>query len=956
MKYSNSWHLLRDDEVQRELSTDMYTGLSSSEVKRRRHRFGTNDVWKVKRRSAWDIVSSILFDLPTLLLVLSAAVAALFDKKYEAGAIVVILIVSGILRAITYFRANRIFEDTAHEKIPVSAAIRDGTISLIPASDIVLGDIVFLEAGDTVPCDGRVLSGDEATVSERGITENKTAVQKFNTVIRTKSESGEIPCEFRSNMVFAGSKVLAGAMRIVAVSTGSNTLISMQRGGIEITPAENIPIVENLRSRSKATSLIMLGCVLVVSVISLFTGDHNLSEVFLSAMAMAVAAMSEFLTGISYIIAAITLRDAADGKTDGVVDFKAASKIRKKKLSERSSASRIVIRNPEKIETIAVPDIAVFCGAQYFKSGKAELYAYRAGGEYYSNERLASEGKSTNPALSALLNYAAAATYSLGSGMTAEGETRRTAENSVLVSRAVDAYNRMTGESLKTDYSIYDHCSPGERRAIAIDSSIIYQNESNKIVICGAIDDVIRASTTIDDGKTVRQLTDDDRKTIFTECATLEFGGARVLAVASKKAEALVVDPLAVRSGMTFIGYFALTQEPEAETNSLLKTNIEFIKKAGIVPVLFTERPDNDLYYCHRFGLFNKNTVRIIASELEKLDMSTLNSDGLIVSFSNLGGVYLTNAFDMAIKILKGVSDSNPEGDRKVVSLGMEIWDCGALKSSDIGIAVARSDYQSIPQILSRQASVVVYPEEGKTENGYGGFSGFVRAIKYARRAIENIDSAKIYITASQCTRLLLIIASLFTDIPIMNAVFILVWGLLFDFITALVMAFENNGREDGYIRKRFARDNDGYDESEKKAIKERNTTVFAVTLGLIWGLIITSSAPLLKLFALILNYEYTKGLVECVIAAAVVMSGLVLALEIMKRSSIFVSHNPNGAQLAYIVVSLILALAAILSYVAAIASPLLALIKAMVSVLIPGVLMLVICEVARVIEKNKNK
>lgn len=906
MKYSNSWHLLRNDEVLDALSTDMYKGLDSAEVRRRRLKNGTNNIWRVRRRSAGDIAAATLFDLATLLLIISAAAAALFDKSYEAGMIALILAAAGLTRTVTYVRANRIFEDIAREKIPVTSVIRDGAIKIVPATEIVKGDIIFLEAGDTVPCDGRVVSGEDSVVSERGITENKTPVHKFNTVIKTEARSGEIPCEFRSNMLFAGSRVLSGSVRIVAVACGKNALVSMQRGGIEIIPAEKLPVAERLRRRSKTTSLVMLACVMLLTGLSLFFGDgFTLPEVFLSTMAMAVAAMSEFITAIGYIIVAVTLRDAADRKTDGVAD--SASIIAEKNDADGGvggTSSKIIVREPEKLDEISMPDIVGFCGSQYFKSGKIEISAYRARGVLHSIAGHKSEKSGRMSGLAELLRISSAATTEGGAGMIAIGHTAESGGVG-LVGRAVEAYERLSGDRVEVNHSILDHCAATEVRSGGLDCSLVAEKEKRYVMVSGAIDKVMRCCTDIITRNGRETITKEHRREIFTECASLEFAGGHVIAVAKKRTAASFLEPVTMTNGMTFVGFFSLSQEPEKETNSDIRANIDFIRKSGIVPVLFTERPDEDLYYCHRFGLFNKNTVRVRASEIGNVNVDSLTSDGMIVSFADIGGVYLTEAYQNVVKALRGRVEYG--GRERVVSvLGLNVWDAGALECADIGVAVSRSEYRNVPEAIAKHSSVVIYPEENRTEAGYGGLSGFVRAVKYMRRALENIDSAKIYITAAQSARLVLILASVFSQVPMMNAVFIIIWGLLFDFAAALVMAFENNGRSDGYIRKRFIKTNEFL---EKETMGDGHVTAISVGIGIAWGTAVALVIPLIRITAPLIGFVYTPSIGITAMCGAVIMSGMVLALETMRRGSIFARRSPNMAQLLYACISVVFVL-----------------------------------------------
>ena len=110
----------------------MYRGLTAGEAKKRKRRL-RGEVWHVRRTSAWEAAAAALFDLPTLLLVIAAAAAAVFDKRFEAGAVAAVLLIGAAVRTVVSVRANRILEDMARSRIPVSSVIRDGHAHLLPA-------------------------------------------------------------------------------------------------------------------------------------------------------------------------------------------------------------------------------------------------------------------------------------------------------------------------------------------------------------------------------------------------------------------------------------------------------------------------------------------------------------------------------------------------------------------------------------------------------------------------------------------------------------------------------------------------------------------------------------------------------------------------------------------------------------------------------------------------------
>ena len=310
---SNEWHLRDPDAVTSLLKTDMIRGLEGAEVSRRRRRDGKNNVWHINRTSATEYALRSLGDLTSAVLVIAALTAAIFERSTIATAVCVLIVVGMLLRVITYVKARRILEVISDESIPNATVIRSGTSAIVRADELVQGDIVLLGPGDIVPCDGRIVMGDEIRVAEQGITENKTSVIKGDTVILTDTAGAEIPCEYRVNMLFAGSTVLSGNCRIVATACGDETLVSMRHGGLIIPSGENVPVIRRMDEWCRKCSVLMLICVLAISGFSMLLhvarGAHfSLAEAFIDAMALAVASVSSYLVTVGYITLTLPLR------------------------------------------------------------------------------------------------------------------------------------------------------------------------------------------------------------------------------------------------------------------------------------------------------------------------------------------------------------------------------------------------------------------------------------------------------------------------------------------------------------------------------------------------------------------------------------------------------------------------------------------------------------------------
>ena len=871
MESKNDWHLLTDSEAIERLSVDMYKGLDDREVVRRRKKYGSNSLWHIKHSSSLSNVASSVFDIATLILVVAAVCAALFDKSYEAGWLSAILIIGAMLRSITFVRANRILEDSAKSKIPACSVIRGGKFRIQSALELVPGDIVFLEAGDTVPCDGRVVSGFGASVLERGITENKTPVKKFNSAIQLAKGSHDVPCEFRSNMLFAGSSVISGSVRMVATSTGDDTLIAMKQGGIELEAAE-IPEIEKLKIKSRTASLVMLGCVMVLTVLSMALGENNsLPNVFLSSMAMATAAMSEFLTVIGYIIFAVSIRDCADKQW---------------KCGAKELSTRAVIRNPEKLGGIGRVSRIVFCGSSYFKAGEAVISAYRTADGYKD----AADGIGEDKSLEQLIDYAKAASLTVNTGLSSGSESVKKSEAETLTSLAAEAYVKAVKKNIPSQYALADHRGHEAEGSMGTETSLVLIENEFYALSCGKIDDVMRCCTSVETEDGIAELDFETKKKIFTECARLEISGGRVVAVAKRKSQFQSLTRLPVLTQyMTFIGYFAIAEKEE----KYARENIEFLTRRGITPILFTQNAQADYYYLLKLGMFGKNAKVLHATDsagIEAIKTDTL-SNPTVISFEGMSEREFAAS---SAKIMKKL------GGEDTIAVGRSVWDSGVLAEAEYGITVAASNMRTIPEILARNSDAVVYPNP--TPNGgqretqskqhssqpmrydgqSGGLNGAVRVIKSSLRASSNIESAKFYLTASQSARLCIMFASIIFALPQLSAVFILIWGLLFDFTASLVMAFGNF--TEIHLSDIIHSKAEPVDQDEVNRKSNDMASAVPAIFGVVWGTILSLTEYLT------LCVTKSAGESAAVISGGVILSGLILVEVILKPKKLRIS------------------------------------------------------------------
>ena len=584
---NTDWHLMDAEDVVRAFSSDMYTGLPE---KKRRGR-GRNRVWYVQRTSAGEYALACLSDLATVLLVITALFAAVFEGGVSAILLCGLLLLGAVLRVATYVKARRILEACAAETSPTASVLRDGRLVLLRAEDVVPGDIVFLESGDTVVADGRMIAGDEIALSERGITANRDTVHKTPATIRIlhrdgaeTAEGGEIPAEYRANMLYAGATVLFGSGRMIVTATGKNTLICHKQGGIPLSSGEKLPFMDALSRFCQLSSLCMLALVLVFTLIALFCGT-GFSRVFLVTMAMAVASMSEFLPALAYSMIAISVRDCGESIGGG-------------KSGAESGRRGAVITNIAAIEDLSRVKRLVFSDMDLFRSGNESLHAFWSGGALHAYNA-ESAGMATELLQLLLATVGAESTHTALSG----GATTALSKKYRTLAHAADFHAKMTGQTLTHAFFAMDRADG--RRAGGLDTVLLSDHGTVWAVVSGGIREVMQCAVTYFDGEKAVPMTEETRRSIFTEAARLTVMGGYVVACARRLSPYTTLNRLPLlQSNLCFMGFAAMVTPPEEGTRELLAE----LRRSGFSVVVLSEDTELDLYYGREIGLFTKHS------------------------------------------------------------------------------------------------------------------------------------------------------------------------------------------------------------------------------------------------------------------------------------------------------------------------------------------------------------
>lgn len=860
---SNEWHLRDPEAVSSVLDTDMYRGLEVREVRRRIRRNGKNKIWQISHTSATEYALRSLGDLTSLVLVIASLTAAIFEQSRIALSVCSVLVLGIIFRVVTYVKARHVLEKIADEGIPSATVIRGGVSSVVRADEIVVGDILILGAGDIVPCDGRIVDGDEIRVSEQGITENKTSVIKGDTIILQDKSVAEIPCEYRVNMMFAGSTVLSGSCRIVATACGEDTLVSMRRGGIVIPSGEDAPVVAKLNDWCRKGSVLTLLCVLVLSglsvVLHLFRGTQfSLTEAFIDAMALAASSVSSYLVTVGFVTLSIPLR----------------------RLSERKSG-KTVVKDISKIEEIADISTVIVADVSAFKSGRASYSSYFADGEF-KEVRLGDKraGK---------ILYRVMRTFA---GKSADSSLA--GEGSVAV-RDSELLIRKVAESAKNEFGLdvaqfekgeahpIDYKCDGEGKD-EVHNVILRRGTEYEIHISGGIRKVLMCCDFIKKNGREVKMTDDDRREILRAAFGIEERGGNVIALAHRKSIYTSLKRLSVlRSNMCFDGFVSAEEGFSAEA----VRSAGNIKQSEMSVILLSSRPELDRGYLAKGGFVEPKVPILNCKDiLEGCDIPYGSFVVLVPPRGETGG-----KIDAAAKIRMATVKKISEARVGVAVITDEPSEAGMISDGSIGSAVSRSHMRPIPQTLKRRAEISAYPAD---ELGYGGFGNTVSAVSAASGALENLRGIAQYTVASQLARLMCVLLSIVCDISFLNAVGILILGMIFDFSAVLVMSF--SPQNDDKIKC----------SAEKRRLPSGKNVISVAVFGAVSGIISFTAVILGAYFADVNIKGVGNGMMIASVVSLLLIQLVILSEVLLDSGKLLQNVKANRAYFLYAVATFI--------------------------------------------------
>ncbi len=289
-------------------------GLSSNEALERLQRNGKNKLAEGKKDSLLKRFVDQLMDPMILILLAAAAISGVLavvegESMTDVIIILAVVIINAVLGVYQESKAEKAIEALQEMSAATSKVLRDGRVQIVHSEDLVVGDVVLLEAGDAVPADGRLIENASLKVEEAALTGESVPVTKFIDIIQLADPSKEVPLGDRKNMVYMGSTIVYGRGKAVITDTGMDTEMGKIADALANASEGQTPLQIKLSQLSKILTWLVLGiCAVIFIVQTLRSGGLSFEGVlnsFMVAVSLAVAAIPEGLAAVVTVVLSI---------------------------------------------------------------------------------------------------------------------------------------------------------------------------------------------------------------------------------------------------------------------------------------------------------------------------------------------------------------------------------------------------------------------------------------------------------------------------------------------------------------------------------------------------------------------------------------------------------------------------------------------------------------------------
>lgn len=629
-----NYYTEESERVLRDVESSLH-GLSGAEAEQRLARNGRNKLKQPPKVSLFSRFMKQIAD-PMIIILICAAVVSGVTAWYSGESfadvfiIMIVVIINAVLGVYQESKAEAAIEALQAMTAATSKVLRDGEIQVLHSEELVVGDVVLLEAGDAVPADARILSCASMKAEESALTGESLPVNKFVDIIQLTDEK-DVPLGDRKNMVYMGSTIVYGHGEAVVTATGMQTEMGKIADALNQAEDEITPLQRKLNGLSKLLTWLVLGiCVFIFAFTLIKAGTLDGAVVlntFMIAVSLAVAAIPEGLAAVVTIVLSI-----------GVT-----------RMSQRNA----VIRRLTAVETL----------------GSAQVICSDKTGTLTQNKMTVVDAFTDDRELMAQAMALCSDAEINASGIV-QGEPTEAALVNYAVSLGLDK-NLLKEEHPRVGEAPFDSMRK-MMSTVHVDEGSAYIQYTK-----GAPDEVLKKCTHILEQGAVLPLTDELRVAVLDANKRMADQALRVLGAAMRRYDSLPdsYEADALEGDLTFIGLAGMIDPIRPEVSEAIVT----CRKAGITPVMITgDHKDTAVAIARQLGIITSEKEAITGSQLNEIsDADFLNEVEKI-------SVYARVQPEHKVRIVKAW-----QAKGKITAMtGDGVNDAPSIKAADIGIGM----------------------------------------------------------------------------------------------------------------------------------------------------------------------------------------------------------------------------------------------------------------------------
>ncbi|KGH33733.1 cation-translocating P-type ATPase [Lactococcus cremoris] len=719
------------NEVLKETKSQL-EGLKPKEVELRQAEDGFNELKEKKKTSTWELFIDTLKDPMVIVLLLVAFVQLFLGEFVESLVIFIVLMINSVVAVVQTKRAESSLDALRQMSAPSAKVLRSGEKTSIPARELVVGDIVSLEAGDFIPADGRLIDVQNLRVEEGMLTGESEPVEKFSDLIEGEAALGD-----RKNMVFSSSLVVYGRADFVVTAIAEQTEIGKIAQMLETAEAKQTPLQQKLEKFGKQLGWAILAlCALIfaVQILRLFTTNQMadmqkaILDSFMFAVAVAVAAIPEALSSVVTIVLSVG--------------------------TNKMAKQHAIMRNLPAVETLG--STSIICTD---KTGTLTQNKMTVVDSYLPTESSKELTDLSRVDQKLLLN---AMVLCNDSSFSQEGQALGDPTEVALIAYS-DKIGHPYQELREKSPRLAEFPFDSERKLM----STINDFEGQKTIFVKGGPDVLfnRCNQVFLDGK-VQEFTPELKEKFQAQNEAFSQKALRVLAYAYKpvsddKKELTLTD----ENDLILIGLSAMIDPPrEAVYDSIAEA-----KKAGIKTIMITgDHKTTAQAIAKDIGLMNEGDMALTGQELDALTEDELRENLQKIS------VYARVSPENKIRIVRAW-----QNEHQVTAMtGDGVNDAPALKQANIGIAMGSGTD------VAKDASSMILTDDN--------FVSIVSAVSIGRVVYDNIKKSISYLFSGNLGAIIAIVFALIVGwVNPFTALQLLFINLVNDSVPAIALGME---------------------------------------------------------------------------------------------------------------------------------------------------------------------